>query len=123
MFKSFYIDKKLCKFYRDVLPKVTEEKSEHFISVFCLLAAVKVRANFPVEIRGLQCTSFGPQLRSAVLRSVVYCRVGCNSSLFQIICVLTQNCCVCLHSRQLFLSHRNRKLFHLCIRHQRVNFL
>jgi len=64
----------------------------------------------------------GPQLRTAILRSVTYCRAGCDSSLFQNICVLTENSCASLHNCQLLLSHQHRKPFHLCIRHQRVNF-
>jgi hypothetical protein len=46
------------------LSKVTEEKTGNFISVFCLLAAIKERSKSAVEI--LQCTSlvrsFGLQL-------------------------------------------------------------
>lgn len=54
LFKSFYIDYKLYAFYRDVLPKVTEEKTENFISGCCLLAAIKEK-NLLLKI--LQCTS------------------------------------------------------------------
>jgi len=116
LFKSFYIDHKHDTFYREVLPKVTEEKAENFISTFCLLVAIIQRTKSAAEIR--QCTSlfrsfglqFCGQLRIAVLDAIpISSRIFVYEQKIAVLACTSVSCSLVINTENCFISEYDIK--------------